>query len=68
MVVRIRPGALANPVETAALIANLDLVVTADPGHGPSGRGDGQANFPALADAADWRWLPSAMTAPGIRP
>ena len=59
------PGAL---LDTAALIANLDLVVTTDSMLAHLGGALGRPTFVALRRVPDWRWLlDRSTTARGIR-
>ena len=44
-------------VDTAAIMKNLDLVVTADTARGPRGRALAVPVWVALTFAPDWRWL-----------
>jgi tetratricopeptide (TPR) repeat protein len=50
-------AALTDFAETAALIANLDLVITIDSAVGHLAGALGKPAWVMLAKAADWRWL-----------
>ena len=50
-------GELADFGETAALIANLDLVITVDTAIGHLAGALGKPVWILLPKAADWRWL-----------
>ena len=50
-------GALTDFAETAALITNLDLVITIDSAVGHLAGALGKPAWVLLAKAADWRWM-----------
>lgn len=50
-------AALTDFAETAALITNLDLVVTIDSAVGHLAGALGKPAWVMLAKAADWRWM-----------
>jgi hypothetical protein len=50
-------NAMADFSETAALIANLDLVITIDSAVGHLAGALGKPAWVLLAKAADWRWM-----------
>ena len=54
-------------MDTAAVIRNLDLVITSDSAVAHLAGGLGAPVWVALPVGSDWRWLRSAPTAPGIR-
>jgi tetratricopeptide (TPR) repeat protein len=57
-------GRLADFHDTAAVVANLDLVITCDTAVGHLAGAMGRPVWIALALAADWRWMLGKSTSP----